>query len=154
MEPHHTSDNHRIKAYKEHIYRLHHSAQRGCSLQTTTGEQEQTLHPSYCITKSMPSQRNLASRVGVISGKHLRARRLSELRVLLRVDQNTSSLICPWLMHLVITIRHSLRINIKMPHFGFLSRTVWGMQKIEHQRPYLSSREKIHAPQFSFTMRI
>lgn len=28
MEPHHTFDNHRIQAYKEHIYRLHHSAQR------------------------------------------------------------------------------------------------------------------------------
>lgn len=92
--------------------------------------------------------------VGVVAGKHLRPRRLSELRVLLSVDQDTSSLICHWLMHLVIAIRHSLRINIIMPHSGFLSRTVWGMQKIEHQRPYLSSREKIHAPQFSFTMRI
>ena len=53
MEPHHTFDNHRIKAYKEHTYHLHHSAQRTQAPRTTTGKRRQTASLICCITKLM-----------------------------------------------------------------------------------------------------
>lgn len=103
MEPRRTFDNRRIKAYKEHIYHLHHSAQRMQSLSTTTGRQEQTasiiLH--YKINAVLENFHLLWSVFQLLSTWGVGYQNWGHCSVWVRTPNLFT---CHWLMHLVISI--------------------------------------------------
>lgn len=125
-EPHCTFDNHRIKAYKGHIYHLHHSAQSMQSLRTTTGKQDDSASIIWHYKINATLKKISPPKVSVPAGKHLRIG-YRNLRTLLSLDQDIQFVHLP-LADALSNLNTSFTKNkYIISHSGFLSRIVWGM---------------------------